>query len=269
MTEIETKITAKYEWLRSGNYPEAGGPDLAGLYRNPDGGWQCNYANWCAVTIRPGDAEPHEVHGGICARWYAEGGAFNEACQTGKLGYPISDEEPYAGDGDPNDRISHFERGDIIWTARTQETRVVNLRAIDRSVFVSYARKDFETVLPIVSEIERRTSVKPWIDLTGVESGSSFSDVIANAIKQCEVFVFMVTPACLESAWTRKEIGYARKKGRRICPLILNPKAELADWFEFEYSDVDCIDYTDELQREKFYRNLKGWLGPHFDRPAR
>ena len=104
-----------YRWIKQGPYPSIGNPGR--LYRNPDGGWQCNCENWAAITLRPGSTEPFEVHGAICARWYAEGCAYNERGTPGKLGYPISDEKPYASMGRRSDRVSYFERGDITWNS--------------------------------------------------------------------------------------------------------------------------------------------------------
>lgn len=124
--KIANKFQAKYDWLKKEQFPSVGEPCEPGLYQTPDGGWQCNYGNWCAITLRPGQTEPHEVHGAICARWYQEGGAFNERCERGWLGYPISDEDIYEGNGNSADRISHFENGDIIWNSQTNECHVVS-----------------------------------------------------------------------------------------------------------------------------------------------
>lgn len=81
----------KYAHLKA-VYPSVGPFDENRLYQNPDGGWQMNLENCAAITLRPNDDDPHETHGQICARWYEEGGAFNENGVSGKLGYPISDE---------------------------------------------------------------------------------------------------------------------------------------------------------------------------------
>ncbi len=129
--DIVAKFQAKYDWLKSkqGGVPTLKGAIEPGIYKTPDGGWQCNYNGaWgygCAITLRPGDIEPHEVHGEICKRWYQEGGAFDENGKRGWLGYPLSDEEPYEDDGNPADRISRFENGDIIWSENTKEARTV------------------------------------------------------------------------------------------------------------------------------------------------
>lgn len=127
-------------------------------------------------------------------------------------------------------------------------------------IFISYARKDSGVVIPIVKEIEVRTEVKPWIDLDGIETGSQFQDKIINAINKCKVFVFMASPNALRSEWTQKEIGFAKRKQKKICPIIVT-ECELPDWFLFEYSNVDVINYRDEQQREKFLRNMAEWTG--------
>ncbi len=126
-SEIIAKFQAKYDSLKQQGY-WVGEPIEPGIYRTLDGGWQCNYGGWCAIVMRPGETEPHEVHGAIGQRWYKEWGAFDISGKLGSLGHPISDEEVYDGDGDPNDRISHFENGDVIWTAKTDATRVVNIK---------------------------------------------------------------------------------------------------------------------------------------------
>ena len=132
--DLPSEIIAKYQaypWLQAQLATWKQNPE--GIYRNPDGGYQCNYVHTsagtgCAITIRPGDTEPHETHGAICSRWHQEGGAFNEKGERGWLGYPVSDEEPYDSDGDSDDCISHFENGDIIWKSKVDETRIVNIK---------------------------------------------------------------------------------------------------------------------------------------------
>ena len=127
--EIIAKFQAKYDWLKREQFTCIGEPDAEGIHQIADGVWTCHYGNtanhdWCGCTIvfRPGDKEPREVHGKICERWLQEGGVF------GWLGYPVSDEEVFEDEGDPLDRISHFENGDIICTSKTVSTRIVNIK---------------------------------------------------------------------------------------------------------------------------------------------
>jgi GTPase SAR1 family protein len=129
--EVIPLFREKYAYLKS-VFPQVGPFNESQLYQNPDGGWQINPGPWprAVITLRPGDDKPHETHGGICERWCQEGGAYNETKERGRLGYPVSDEEVYDGDGDSNGRVSHFENGDIVWTAsRPDETRIVHKSA--------------------------------------------------------------------------------------------------------------------------------------------
>ena len=110
--------------------------DDAGLYQTPDNGWQVNFRhdqnretrdnagwNYAAMTLRPGSCDLIEVHGGICGKWYAEGGVWDNTTgqwKNGKLGWPISDELVCGGD----DRISFFENGTIFWDSKQQQLLV-------------------------------------------------------------------------------------------------------------------------------------------------
>ena len=146
--DIIVKFRAKYDLLKQ-VFPGIGEPIEPGIYRTPNGGWQCNYANCAAITIRPGDSEAHEVYGGVCKRWYQEGGAFDETGTPGWLGFPISGVEVFHDFGDPNDRISHFEKGDIVWIAQNNETRIVNSR-ISKQEFLDTIQKLHEKVVEII-----------------------------------------------------------------------------------------------------------------------
>ena len=84
------------------------------------------------------------------ARWRQEGGAFDETCKLGWIGAPISDEEAFLDLGDSNDRISHFERGDIIWIAKNNETRIVNSR---KQEFMEACQKLHENVIGIIADL--------------------------------------------------------------------------------------------------------------------
>lgn len=99
--------------------------DAAGLYQTPDAGWQVNFThtlewNMAAMTLRPGDHEVFEVHGGICEEWYSRGGAWDNG-KKGQLGWPLSDELSCDGEA----KISLFERGTIFWEPARPTERVV------------------------------------------------------------------------------------------------------------------------------------------------
>lgn len=142
--EVLALFRAKYGYLQSVCHPIKQFEESL-VYQLPDGGWQIDLGvetfgpdgrpikTDAAITLRPDSDEPHETHGGICNRWYHEGGAFDGTLdgtkKRGWLGHPISDEEVYEADGDPEDRISHFENGDIVWTAKKpEETHILDVK---------------------------------------------------------------------------------------------------------------------------------------------
>ena len=80
-------------------------------------------------------------------------------------------------------------------------------------IFISYKRKDKERVFAIKNKIENATGEKCWIDLDGIESSEAFRKVIINAIKQCEIFLFMYsknhTHIDTDSDWTIAKTSYS------------------------------------------------------------
>ena len=128
--EVIALFRDKYEYLKT-IYPSVGPFDENRLYQNPDRGWQMNFENCAAITLRPGDDQPLETHGAICARWYQEGGAFNERGEPGRLGYPISEEMILVQKGDASNRVSNFKRRgikneSIVWIAKTNSTDIIS-----------------------------------------------------------------------------------------------------------------------------------------------
>ena len=122
--EVLTLFRDKYAYLKT-VYPSVGPFDDTVIYQNPDGGWQLNLSPCAAITLRPDCGEPYETHGAICARWYEEGGAFNEDGKPGKLGYPVNDEDDFHGsDAKPGDRFSIFQHARIVWRMNLEKTEI-------------------------------------------------------------------------------------------------------------------------------------------------
>ena len=80
-------------------------------------------------------------------------------------------------------------------------------------IFISYSRKDLEVVLKLRDEIHRRTGVLPWMDVTGIETGTQFADVIARNIEGRDLLVFVMSRNAAECSWTRKRVLYALNHG--------------------------------------------------------
>ncbi len=129
-------------------------------------------------------------------------------------------------------------------------------------IFISYSRKDLGVVVKLRDEIHRRTGVLPWMDVTGIETGTQFADVIARSIEGCDLLVFVMSRNSAESSWTRKEVLYALNHGKKIYPVVIGD-AQLPRELELLLADVDYVDARDNVQREKLFSDLVSFCASH------
>lgn len=127
-------------------------------------------------------------------------------------------------------------------------------------IFISYSRKNKETVLEIKDRIERETNASCWMDLDGIESGEEFGDRIIAAINMCDTMLFMRSKESMESEYALKELDFAKYKSKRIV-IVAVDRTGMIDKFYFHYKDFDQISWKDSLQQEKLMRDLKKWFG--------
>ena len=64
-----------------------------------------------------------------------------------------------------------------------------------RNVFISYSRDDLDMVeKEVIPKIEEINGVKCWLDVHDIEAGAeSFPDVINNGLKECFIFLLMLS----------------------------------------------------------------------------
>ena len=77
----------------------------------------------------------------------------------------------------------------------------------DPYIFVSYAHKDKEQVLPFIVELQKKYNV--WFD-DGIHFGVEWEEDIFRHLKGCEIFIYMITPSSLASGNCKDEIRTAR-----------------------------------------------------------
>ena len=129
-------------------------------------------------------------------------------------------------------------------------------RANQFDVFISYSRRDLDVVKPIKEELERN-GFSCWMDIDGIESGDeNFKQKIVPAIDGCCVVLFFISAFSQKSEWTAKELGYAKRHGKRVVPLRFNDDS-LVGVFDFDYGDADIIDWRRAEQRAKLLVNLQ------------
>jgi hypothetical protein len=87
------------------------------------------------------------------------------------------------------------------------------------SIFVSYNRHSEAVVSGLVQDVEALGHTV-WFDqeLTG---GQTWWDQILTKIRACDLFIFVLDPASLESTACTREYGYAAQLGKTILPVLV------------------------------------------------
>ncbi|MGZ6670255.1 MAG: toll/interleukin-1 receptor domain-containing protein, partial [Solirubrobacteraceae bacterium] len=114
-------------------------------------------------------------------------------------------------------------------------------------LFVSYSRLDAEFVRALVEAIEGRGK-RVWVDTEGIADGEVFPRAIRTAIERSDSFVFVISPAAVESRYCENEVEYARELNKRIVPVLRTavPDPELPP----EIRDRSWIPFTERDQFE-------------------
>jgi len=101
-------------------------------------------------------------------------------------------------------------------------------------LFVSYASRDRDRVLPIIERLEA-AGVNVWIDREGISGGANYALEIAEAIEQAKVIVLMCSEASLASRNVKQEIALGWRFEKPYLPLLLEPveiPKDVAYWLE-------------------------------------
>lgn len=106
-----------------------------------------------------------------------------------------------------------------------------DMKLEDCDVFISYSRKDYidenrvvkpDSVILKVRETLDRSKISYWFDEQGIYSGDEFAPIIARAIKNCKVFLFISSKYSNQSEWTSNEIAVAHAYKKKIIPFCVD-----------------------------------------------
>lgn len=124
-------------------------------------------------------------------------------------------------------------------------------------VFISYSRRDYvdenNNVIPgnVVSRVKEaldNINVKYWFDESGVYSGDEFAPLIARAIKNSEVFLFISSHNSNASDWTSNEIATAHAYKKKIIPFRID-NSVFNESVILYIAKLDYIDYVKNSEK--------------------
>lgn len=127
---------------------------------------------------------------------------------------------------------------------------------MNHDVFISYSRKDSETVSSIRKLLEDK-GVAYWIDKTGIYSGQHYKGVIVDAIDAAKVVLFVSSENSNRSKNVVKEIDIAAAKDKIIVPLKIDD-APYHPEISYDILSVDHIEYSAADYEPRLVRSLKG-----------
>ena len=106
-------------------------------------------------------------------------------------------------------------------------------------VFISYSRKDTDIADKICQAFDK-DGITYFIDRQGIGGGMEFPAVLAKAIKESTVFLFLASKNSYDSKFTQSEIVYAfnKKLKQDIIPYIIDGST-MPDELEFTFSAIN------------------------------
>lgn len=89
--------------------------------------------------------------------------------------------------------------------------------------FVSHATKDAPFLDSVADTLINRHRLNIWYDREELRVGDVLWDTIRKAIDHANYFVFVISPASIESWWCNRELEYARQLGKPLIPVEYQP----------------------------------------------
>ena len=86
-------------------------------------------------------------------------------------------------------------------------------------VFISYAHKDADVVIPCI-EAMKRQNINVWYD-EGIQAGSEWPEYIAEKVVSCTKFVLFISRAYLESQNCKRELNFAISKKKDLLSVFI------------------------------------------------
>jgi len=120
--------------------------------------------------------------------------------------------------------------------------------AKQRWTFISYSRKDKEFALKFAREL-KSAGYLVWLDQLDIPTGARWDDAVERALRECEIFLIILTTASISSENVKDEIGYAIDHGKRIVPVLLEECEIPLRLRRFQYVDFREMKFGEGIKR--------------------
>ena len=120
-------------------------------------------------------------------------------------------------------------------------------------VFISYAHKDSDMVLPAIEQLQAQ-GVCLWYD-SGIEAGSEWPEFVAEKVLKCEKFVLFISKAYLQSQNCKRELNFAISRKKEILSVFLED-VELSPGMEMQLGTYQALFRKRFSDARRFYASM-------------
>jgi hypothetical protein len=117
------------------------------------------------------------------------------------------------------------------------------------AVFVSYARANAKSVLPVI-EAATQAGRTFWLDQKGIAAGEGWAGEIVRAIRGAREVMVMCSPAAFESDHVKREIYLADRYHKKLVPVFIEDATPPAD-FEYFFAGVQFLKLFETPEAER------------------
>ena len=135
-------------------------------------------------------------------------------------------------------------------------------------VFISYKSEEFAIAERVRKRIDE-AGVSCWMAPASIPGGSSYASEIPQAIRNCKVFVLILSKLAQESKWVPRELDQAINANKVIMPFTIDD-GELRSDFDFYLTNVQRYPAFQDLgaAMENMVRDICTVLGREYAEPA-
>lgn len=106
--------------------------------------------------------------------------------------------------------------------------------------FISYSSKDSLFIADLVN-ILKGYNIAYWKAPEMIPAGSNYAREIPKAIRDCDVFLLVISEASQDSIWVEKEVDVAICYRKKIIPIKID-NVPLSDMYRFYLNNVQIVD---------------------------
>lgn len=129
---------------------------------------------------------------------------------------------------------------------------------LPKEVFLSHSSFD-RSFTDSIAETLRNHGIPVWYSRTNILGAQQWHDEIGQALKRCDWFIVILSPASVQSIWVKRELMFALSNNRfadKIIPILYRP----CDYDNLSWTlpFIQMIDFS-ENSDNGFRDLLKTW----------